>query len=54
MADCPVFCGRERLQDLTSAILDQQRGALNNAYDRVFGYGDQMTSGSARPGTLGK
>jgi hypothetical protein len=48
--------GSETASSLTRAILDQQRSALNNAYDRVFGNENTngMSGGSARPGTPGK
>jgi RHS repeat-associated protein len=47
--------GGETVRDLTPQILEQQRRALNAAYDRVFSNDTSgMSSGSARPGTPGK
>ena len=53
--DCGLLCGSEQTRNLTPAILDQQRGALNTAYDRVFSNDTSgMSSGSVRPGISGK
>jgi len=47
--------GGETARDLTPQILEQQRGVLNTAYDRVFSNDTSgMSSGSARPGSPGK
>jgi RHS repeat-associated protein len=43
------YMGYETAKDLTPAILDQQRGALNSAYDRVFGTDSTNGAGSGQP-----